>query len=60
MSKVRKALVAAGGAGVAAAAAYLASAGKVDGSTLGQAGVAFLVAAIPVGWATWATPNTPA
>lgn len=60
MSRIRKAVVAGAGAGLAAAVAYLAKAGRVDGRVLGEAAVVFVTAGLPIGWATWVTPNAPA
>lgn len=60
MKRIRKAVMAGAGAGVAAAAAVLAKSPNLDRATLGQAAGAFLVAAVPVAWATWRIPNKPA
>ncbi len=60
MARVRKALVAAVTAGLAAGIAVLVKAGTVDNTTIGQAVGAFAVAAIAAGLATWKVPNAPA
>jgi uncharacterized membrane protein YjjB (DUF3815 family) len=60
MARVRKALVAAVTAGLAAGIAVLIKAGTVDNDTIGQAVGAFAVAAIAAGLATWKVPNAPA
>jgi hypothetical protein len=57
MARIRKALVAGFGAGLAAGVAVLAKAGNFDRDTLAQAAGAFIVAAVPVFWATYATRN---
>lgn len=59
MARVRKALVAAVTAGLAAGIAVLVKAGTVDNTTIGQAAGAFAVAAIAAGLATWKVPNAP-
>lgn len=57
LARIRKAAVAAFGAGAAAFAGALSQAGRIDQHALGQAlGVAVLAAAT-VGWATWKVPN---
>jgi uncharacterized membrane protein YjjB (DUF3815 family) len=60
MARVRKALVAAVTAGLAAGIAVLVKAGAIDDTTVGQAIGAFAVAAIAAGLATWKVPNAPA
>lgn len=57
MARIRKALVAGAGAGIAAAIAVLAKGGHLDRDTLGQALGAFVVAAAPVVWATYKVRN---
>jgi uncharacterized membrane protein (UPF0136 family) len=57
MARIRKAVVAGLGAGVAAGAAVLFKAGALDDTTIGQALGAFAAAAVAVGWATWRAPN---
>lgn len=57
MARVRKALVAAAGAGLAAGIAVLVKGGTADSATIWQALGAFVAAAIPVGLATWRAPN---
>lgn len=58
MARIRKALVAGAGAGIAAAAAVLAKSPNLDRTTLGQAAGAFIVAAVPVVWATYRVRNS--
>jgi hypothetical protein len=60
LARIRKALVAALGAGVAAAVPVIWKSGKLDGDTVSQAVGAFFAAAALVGWATWRAPNAPA
>lgn len=60
LARIRKALVAALGAGVAAAVPVIWKSGKLDGDTVSQALGAFAAAAALVGWATWKAPNAPA
>jgi uncharacterized membrane protein YjjB (DUF3815 family) len=60
LARVRKALVAAVAAGLAAGIAVLVKAGSVDDNTIGQAIGAFAVAAVAAGLATWRVPNAPA
>lgn len=60
MARIRKAVVAAIGAGVAAAVPVFWKAGNADGDTISQALGAFVAAAALVGWATWRAPNKPA
>jgi hypothetical protein len=62
LARIRKAVTAGLGAGIAAAVALVAKAGwHFDNATLSQALGAFVAAAAAVGWATWATPkNAPA
>lgn len=57
MSRIRKAVVAGLGAGIAAGAAVLLKAGALDDTTIGQALAAFAAAAVTVGYATWRAPN---
>jgi hypothetical protein len=57
MARIRKALVAGLGAGVAAAVAVLVKGGSLDRDTIGQALGAFIVAAVPVGLATYSARN---
>lgn len=59
LATIKKALVAAVGAGLAAAVGVLTKAGKLDQATVGQALGAFAVAAFAVGWATWKARNAP-
>lgn len=60
MKRIRKALIAGAGAGIAPAAAVLAKAEKFDSATISQAIGAFIAAAAVVGWATYRVPNAPA
>jgi len=60
MARVRKALVAAVTAGLAAGIAVLIKAGTIDDTTISQAVGAFAVAAIAAGLATWKVPNAAA
>lgn len=60
MARVRKALVAGAGAGVAAALVYLqANSFQFTGPVMSGAVAAFFAAGIPVGWATWQVKNAP-
>lgn len=60
IARIRKAVVAGVGAGIAAGGAILLKAGNVDDTTIGQALGAFAAAAATIGWATWRAPNAPA
>jgi hypothetical protein len=60
LARIRKAVVAGLGAGVAAAVPVIWKSGKLDSATISQAVGAFVAAAALVGWATWRAPNTPA
>ncbi len=57
MARIRKAIVAGAGAGIAAAAAVLAKSPNLNRDTIGQAAGAFIVAAVPAAWLTWRVPN---
>jgi high-affinity Fe2+/Pb2+ permease len=57
LARIRKAVVAGVGAGVAAAVSVIWKSGKVDGATISQAIGAFAAAAALIGWATWRAPN---
>jgi hypothetical protein len=59
LARIRKAVIAGLGAGLAAGAAVLLKAGTLDDATVGQALGAFAAAAAAVGYATWRTPNKP-
>jgi len=59
MARIRKAVVAAAGAGVAAAVPVIWKSGTLDSATISQAIGAFAAAAALVGWATWRAPNAP-
>lgn len=60
LARIRKAVVAGLGAGVAAAVPVFWKAGNANGDTISQALGAFVAAAALVGWATWRTPNAKA
>lgn len=61
ISRIRKALVAGFGAGIGAAIAVEAKANwHVDSVTISQDLAALILAGVPVGWATWRTPNAKA
>lgn len=60
MARIRKAVIAALGAGVAAAVPVLWKSGTIDSTAISQAVGAFFAAAALVGWATWKAPNKPA
>lgn len=60
LARIRKAVVAGLGGGIAPAAAVLAKATAIDRATVGQALGAFLVGAAALGWATWRVPNSKA
>ncbi len=57
LARIRKAVIAGAGAGIAPAAAVLAKADKFDSATISQALGAFIAGAAVVGWATWRVPN---
>jgi hypothetical protein len=58
LARIRKALVAGGGAGLAAAGSWVAASGlPTDADAVGQVAGVFLAAALPVGWATWRVRN---
>lgn len=57
LARVRKAVIAGLGAGVAAAVAIAAKADTVDRETVSQMVGAFVVAGAVMGWATWRVPN---
>lgn len=58
MSKIRKALVAGFGAGIGAAVTVLVKSDwKFDSASISQAFGAFVIAGLPIGWATWRTEN---
>lgn len=61
MVRIRKALVAAFGAGVAAGLPVFwdASPGGLTADEVGAVAAAFAAAAAAVGWATWRVPNEP-
>jgi hypothetical protein len=60
LARVRKALIAALGAGMAAAVPVIWKSGTIDSTTISQAVGAFVAAAALVGWATWKAPNAKA
>jgi len=60
LARIRKAVIAGLGAGVAAGMAVVLKAGTIDDATIGQALGAFAAAAAAVGWATWRTRNAEA
>lgn len=61
LARIRKAVVAGLGAGIGAAVAVEAQAGwHVDSTTFSHALAALIIAGVPVGWATWRTPNAKA
>jgi high-affinity Fe2+/Pb2+ permease len=60
LARIKKAVVAGLGAGVAAAIPVIWKSGKLDGDTISQAIGAFVAAAALVGWATWGAKNAPA
>lgn len=57
MDRVRKALTAAAGAGIAAVVTALSTGVQLDADGIAKLAGIFLAAAIPVGWATWRVPN---
>lgn len=57
LARIRKALIAGGGAGVTAAFSVAAKAGHLDRATVSQALGAFVFSAALVGWAAWRVPN---
>lgn len=57
MDRIRKALTAAAGAGIAAVVTALTAGVKLDAEGVAKLAGIFLAAAIPVGWATWRVPN---
>lgn len=61
MKTIRKAIVAGAGAGAAAAIVFLRgeleNGRKVGVDMIGGAAVAFVVAGVPIGWATWRVEN---
>lgn len=60
LARIRKAVIAGLGAGVAAAVPVIWKSGKLDGASVSQAIGAFVAAAALVGWATWGARNAPA
>lgn len=61
LARIRKAVVAGLGAGIGAVVAIEAKAGwHVDSVTISQDLAALILAGLPVGWATWRTPNAQA
>lgn len=57
LARIRKAVVAGAGAGIAAVVAVLTNGVTLDADGIAKLAGIFLAAAIPVGWATWRTPN---
>lgn len=57
LARIRKAVIAGLGAGLAAAVAVAAKAGTLDRATVSQMIGAFVVAAAITGLATWRVPN---
>ncbi len=59
LARVRKALIAGAGAGIAAVVAALSAGMTLDTDGVTKLALAFLAAAIPVGLATWKVRNAP-
>jgi hypothetical protein len=58
MARIRKAVIAGVGAGLAAAVTLISTSGfPTDAESAGQLVGAFLAAGVPVGWAAWKVPN---
>jgi hypothetical protein len=57
LARVRKAVMAGVGAGIAAVVTALSTGVQLDADGIAKLAGIFLAAAIPVGWATWRVPN---
>lgn len=60
LARIKKALVAGAGAGIAAVVAAMSAGMTLDADGVTKLVLAFLAAAIPVGLATWKVRNAPA